>query len=118
MKIDPIFYEDYLKNKIENINIIFLYGTNIGLVDLTYKKTLKFLEIDTNDPFSVSKLDGDEFKDNPSILHDNINTLNVFSEKRFILLDLTHISINKNLEDIILENVKTKNSGYLLIIKA
>ena len=88
MKIDPIFYEDYLKNKFENINIIFLYGTNIGLVNLTYEKTLKILEIDTNDPFSVSKIDGDEFKDNPSILHDNINTLGIFSEKRFILLDL------------------------------
>ena len=65
MKIDPIFYEDYLKNKFENINIIFLYGTNIGLVDLTYKKTLEILKIDTNNPFSVSKLDGNEFKDNP-----------------------------------------------------
>ena len=64
MKIDPILYEDYLKNKFENINIIFLYGTNIGLVDLTYDKTLEILEIDTNDPFSVSKIDGDELKDN------------------------------------------------------
>ena len=62
MKIDPIIYEDYLKNKFENINIIFLYGTNIGLVDLTYKKTLEILKIDTNDPFSVSKIDGDELE--------------------------------------------------------
>ncbi len=118
MKIDPNFYDDYLKNKFENINIIFLYGTNIGLVDLTYDKTLKILEIDTNDPFSVSKIDGNEFKNNPSILHDNINTLSVFSEKRFILLDLIHISINKSLEDIILETVEIKNYSYLLIIKA
>jgi len=118
LKIDPIFYEDYLKNKFKNINIIFLYGTNSGLVDLIYEKTLEILEINTNDPFSVSKIDGDEFRNDPSILHDNINTLNVFSEKRFILLDLMHISVNKSLEAIILETVKMKNNSYLLIIKA
>ena len=118
MKIDPFFYENNLKNNLEKINIIFLHGTNIGLVDLLYKKTLELLKIDTNDPFSVSKIDGNEFKDNPTVLHDNINTLSIFSEKRFILLDLMHISINKNLESIILETVKTENENYLLLIKA
>ena len=118
MKTDPLFYENTLKNKFENINIIFLYGTNIGLVDLIYKKTLQILEINTNDPFSVSKIDGDEFKDNPSSLHDNVNTLSVFSERRFILLDLMHVSINKSLENIILETIKIKNTSYLLIIRA
>ena len=118
MKIDPIFYEEYLKNKYENINIIFLHGTNIGLVDLLYKKTLELLKININDPFCVSKIDGSEFKDNPTVLHDNINTLSIFSEKRYILLDLMHISMNKNLESIILETVKTENENYLLLIKA
>ena len=112
MKIDPIFYENYLKNKFENINIIFLNGTNVGLINLTYERTLKILEIDINDPFNVSKIGSEEFRDNPSLLHDNINTLNVFSEKRFILLDLMHISINKSLEDIILETAKIKTLGF------
>ncbi len=118
MKIDPFFYENSLKNNHENINIIFLHGTNIGLIDLLYKKTLELLKIDTNNPFNVSKIDGNEFKDNPTVLHDNINTLSIFSEKRFILLDLMHISINKSLESIILESVRTENNSYLLIIKA
>ena len=74
MKIDPFFYENNLKNNLENINIIFLHGTNIGLVEVLYKKTLEFLKIDTNNPFSVSKIDGNEFKDNPTVLNDNINT--------------------------------------------
>ena len=118
MKIDPSFYEYNLKNDLEKINIIFLHGTNIGLVDLLYKKTLELLKININDPFSVSKIDGSEFKDNPTVLHDNINTLSIFSEKRYILLDLMHISMNKNLEGIILETVKTENENYLLLIKA
>ena len=118
MKINPSFYENNLRNKSKNVNIIFLYGTNTGLVDLMYKKTLEVLKVDTNDPFNVSKIDGNDFKNNPSILHDNINTLNVFSDKRLILLDLMHISINKNLETIILEAVKIENNNYLLLIRA
>ncbi len=118
MKIDPLFYEYNLKNSSEKINIIFLHGTNSGLVDLLYKKTIELLKIDTNDPFNVSKINGNEFKDNPTVLHDNINTLSVFSEKRFILLDLMDITINKSLESIILESVKTENNNYLLLIKA
>ncbi len=118
MKIDPSIYEYNLKNNRENINIIFLHGTNIGLIDVLYKKTLELLKIDTNDPFSVSKIDGNEFKDNPTVLYDNINTLNIFSEKRFILLDLMHINVNKSLESIILETVKTENENYLLLMKA
>ena len=118
MKINPFSYEKNLKNNFENINIIFLYGTNVGLVSLIYKKTLEILKIDTQDPFSVSKIDGNEFKDNPSTLHDNINTLSVFSEKRVIILDLMHIPINKSEENVILEAVKKGSSNYLLIIKA
>ena len=118
MKINPFFYENNLRNNLENINIIFLHGTNLGLINLIYKKTLEILKIDTNDPFRVSKIGGNEFKDNPSTLQDNINTLNIFSEKRFILLDLMQISMTKSLENFILEAVKTKNSNYLLIIKA
>ena len=118
MKINPLFYEDNLKNKSQDINIIFLYGTNTGLVDLMYKKTLEILKVDTKDPFNVSKIDGNDFKNNPSLLHDNINTLSLFSDKRLLLLDLMHISINKNLETIILEAVKIENKSYLLIIRA
>ena len=118
MKIDPIFYEDSLKNKLKNINIIFLYGANIGLVDLLYKKTIEILKIDTNNPFSVSKIEGNEFKDDPTVLYNNMDTLNIFSEKRYILLDIMNISINKNLENIILETIKTETNNNLLLIKA
>ena len=62
MKTNPSLYEDNLKKRLENVNVIFLYGTNIGLVDLLYEKTLEILQIDTNDPFIVSKIDGDELK--------------------------------------------------------
>ena len=78
MKIKSNFFENNLKTNSKNINIIFLYGTNVGLIDLLYKKTLEILEIDTNDPFNFSKIDGDNLKDNPASLFDNICTLVCF----------------------------------------
>ena len=116
MKINSDIYLKNLKTDFENINIIFLYGTNTGLIELLYKETSKLVGIDENDPFSVSRIDGEELKNNPSLLFDNINTINIFSQRRFIYLDLLYVSINKNLENIILEAVK-KNNNYLLLIK-
>ena len=117
MKINSKHFEHYLEENLEKTNIIFLYGTNTGLVELFYKKTLTTLGVDTNDPFNVSKIDGIELKDNPSILHDNICTLSMFSQKRLIVLDLINISITKNVEKIILEAIEKINEDNFLLIK-
>ncbi len=118
MKINSDYFLETLKTNFDNINIIFLYGNNIGLVELLYKKTLDIFKIDINDPFSVSKIDGEEFNNSPSVLINNISTLSIFSDKRFILLDLTHISISKSIENIILKAIEVENDNYLLLIKA
>ena len=117
MKINPDKFVESLKKNLDNINTILLYGSNIGLVELLYKKTLDILKIDIYNPFNVSKIEGEEFKDRPWVLIDNISTLNVFSEKRFILLNLMHISITKDIEKIILRAIEVESDNYLLIIK-
>ena len=91
---------------------------NLGLINLLYKKTIDILSIDLNDPFNVSKIDGNEFKDNPSILGDNISTFSMNKDKRTVLLDLTYITINKTIESTILNVLNEKNDDYLLLIKA
>ena len=118
MKIKSDIFSDYIKKNFNENKIIFLYGSNLGLINLLYKKSIELLNIDLKDPFNVSKIDGNDFKEKAYILEDNINTLNIFSEKRYIILDLSQISINKNIESIILNAVKTKNDKYFLIIKA
>ena len=118
MKIKSENFEYYIKNNYKKNKIIFLYGSNFGLVELLYIKSIKLLNINIADPFNVSKINGDEFKENPFILIDNINTLSIFSEKKFILLDLLHITINKNIESIILDTVVLEDQNYILIIKA
>ena len=99
-------------------NVFLLYGPNYGLVDLLYKKIIDILFINLNDPFNVSKIDGYMFKDKPSILIDNISTFSMTNDKRTVLLDLTHITINKTIEEIILRALKEKNNDFLLLIKA
>ena len=118
MKIKSDNFEEYIQKNYENIKIIFFYGSNFGLIDLLYNKSIKLFNVDVNNPFNVSRIDGTEFTENPFILEDNINTLNIFSEKKFILLDLSHIKINKNIENIILNAVVKEDINYLLIIKA
>ena len=118
MKIKSDIFSEYIKNNIKQNKIIFLYGSNLGLIDLLYNKAITLLQIDTRDPFNVCKIDGNEFKENPFILEDNINTFSIFSENKFILLDLSHTSSNLNLDNIILETVTKENDNYLLIIKA
>ena len=118
MKIDSKNFEQYVQKNYQNYKVILLYGPNLGLVNLLYSKTVKSLNIDIKDPFNVTKVNGTEFKENPFILEDNINTFNILTEKKFILLDLSHISINKNIENNILNSIVNDDVNYLLIIKA
>ena len=118
MKIKSENFEDYIKNNNQKNKIIFLYGSNFGLIELLYNKSIKLLNINITDPFNVSKINGSEFKENPFILIDNINTLSMFSEKKFILLDLLHVTISKNIESIILDTIVKTDLDYILIVKA
>ena len=117
MKVKSENFEDYIKNNYQKNKVIFLYGSNFGLVELLYNKSIKLLNINITDPFNVSKINGGEFKENPSILEDSINTLSIFLEKKFILLDLLHVTINKHIENIILDTVVKEDLNYILIIK-
>ena len=118
MKIKSENFLTTFNNYKNSHNIFLLYGTNLGLINLIYKKTIDLLSIDLNDPFNVSKIDGNEFKDNPSILGDNISTFSMNKDKRAVLLDLTYITINKTIESKILNVLNEKNDNYLLLIKA
>ena len=118
MKVKSENFEDYVKTNHQKNNIVFLYGSNYGLVDLLYKKSIKLLNININDPFNVSKIDGNEFKENPFILKDSINTLSIFREKKYILLDLLNVTINKNIEKLIIDSFVEEELNYIVIIKA
>ena len=118
MKIKSENFGNHIKSNIQNNKVIFLYGSNYGMVDLLYNQAIRILDINITDPFNVSKIDGNDFKENSFILEESINTLSIFAEKKYILLDLLNVSINKNIENIILDAVVKEDLNYLLIIKA
>ncbi len=117
MKINSDYFLENLKTNFNDVNIIFLYGNNLGLIEILYKEVLDILKININDPFSVSKIDSEEFKDHPWVLLDNVSTLSMFSEKRYVLLDIMNISITKDIENIILKTIEKEDNNYLLLIK-
>ena len=119
MRVRVDNYLQFLKKNHNKYNIIFLYGYNDGLVNLLFRDTIKILGVDENNPFLVSKLDANELKENPSILNDNLSTISIFKEKRFVLLNLLYFTFSKAIEKTILDNLnRQQNVDFVLIIKA
>ena len=118
MKVNANQYLQFLDKIYDNYNVIFLYGTNNGLVNLLFRDTIKFLKIDVNNPFLVSTIDGDELKENPTVLGDNLKTISMFGEKKFIILNLLYSTISQTIEKIISDNITQKDNDFVLIIKA
>ena len=118
MKIKSENFLQYIKKNIDFHNVLLFYGSNFGLVDLLYRDLLSIMSIDVNDPFNVSKIDGNTFKENSSVLVDNISTISILSNKRIVILDLSHNVISNALLDTIINDLKINSSGYVLILKA
>mgnify|MGYP000663327782 FL=1 len=118
MKIKSENFINFISNDFNIFKFILLYGPNIGLVNLLFSKAINVLSIDVNDPFNVSKFYLQNLIDDPFILIDTITTFTMTSDKRVILLDLTNISLRKNIIDNIMSSLSSEVGDYLLIIKA
>ena len=119
MRVRVDNYLQFLKKNQNKYNIIFLYGYNDGLVNLLFRDTIRILWVDENNPFLVSKIEANELKENPSILSDNLSTISIFEEKRFVLLNLLYFTFSKATEKIIIDNLNhPQNDNFVLIIKA
>ena len=114
MKVNANQYLQFLDKNYDNYNVIFLYGTNNGLVNLLFRDTIKFLKIDENNPFLVSTIDGDELKENPTVLVDNLKTISMFGEKKFIILNLLYSTISQTIEKLISDNITQQNNDFVV----
>ena len=85
---------------------------------MLFHDTIKSLKIDENNPFLVSKIDGNELKENPTVLSDNLATITMFGEKKVILLNLLYTTITQTIEKLISDNITQKDNDFVLIIKA
>ena len=117
MKIKSDYLLNILKEKKINYNFILFYGPNLGLVNDLFKDTLKTLSINTDDPFNVSKISGNELTADASILINTLSTFSILSDKRTVLLDLSNFSLNKNTVNPIKSIIELNVPNSLIIIK-
>ena len=117
MKIKSENFLSHINNNIDSYKLILFYGPNFGLVEMLFNNVIKALSINKEDPFTVSKIDGNDLKEGPSLLYDNISTFGMMSDKRTVLLNLVPVTINKTIENIIIDAHK-ETYNFEIIIKA
>ena len=82
MKINPL-NKDIFSKKIDNIfNIFYIFGNNLGLIDICYFKLKKNLEINLNNPFTTNYFDEDKLLSNTKSFFDELNSISLFGEKK------------------------------------
>ena len=88
MKINPL-NKDILSEKIDNsFNIFFIFGNNLGLIDICYSKLKKNLEIDLDNPFTTNYFDENKLLSNSESFFDELNSISIFGEKKSIIVDI------------------------------
>ena len=88
MKINPL-NKDILLKKIDNsFNIFFIFGNNLGLIDICYSKLKKNLEIDLDNPFTTNYFDENKLLSNTESFFDELNSISIFGKKKSIIVDI------------------------------
>ena len=54
MKINPLNKDIFSKKIDDCFNVFFIFGNNLGLIDICYSKLKENLKIDLNDPFTTN----------------------------------------------------------------
>ena len=60
MKINPLNKDIFSKKIDASFNVFFIFGNNLGLIDICYSKLKENLNIDLNDPFRTNYFDEDK----------------------------------------------------------
>ena len=88
MKIKDSLIENLVLQKDSKFNLYLFGGTDYGLSNKRYKTLVNSLEIDTNDPFSCSKLEQEDLENNPLRLMDESLTLGINMSRRLVIVKI------------------------------
>ena len=81
MKINPL-NKDIFSEKIDSsFNIFYIFGNNLGLIDICYSKLRKNLEVDLDDPFITNYFDEIKLLNDTEAFFDEFNSIPVFGSK-------------------------------------
>ena len=88
MKINPL-NKNIFSNKIDDtFNIFYIFGNNLGLIDICYSKLKKNLEVDLDNPFVTNYFDENKLLTNTEAFFDELNSISVFGAKKTIIVDI------------------------------
>ena len=88
MKINPLNKDIFSKKIEDSFNIFYIFGNNLGLIDICYSKLRKNLEVDLDDPFITSYFDENKLLNNTEAFFDELNSISVFDSKKTIIVDI------------------------------
>ena len=88
MKINPL-NKNVFSNKIDDsFNIFYIFGNNLGLIDICYSKLKKNLEVDLDNPFITNYFDENKLLTNTEAFFDEFNSISLFGSKKTIIVDI------------------------------
>ena len=120
MKVNPL-NKNVFSTKIDNsFNIFYIFGNNLGLIDICYSKLKKNLAIDLDNPFSTNYFDENKLLNNTVSFFEELNSISLFNEKKTIIVDLRQsekkndlIKIFADLNFSEIKNIQLIIVGYL-----
>ena len=88
MKINPL-NKNIFSNRIDDtFNIFYIFGNNLGLIDICYSKLKKNLEVDLDNPFITNYFDENKLLTNTEAFFDELNSVSLFGSKKTIIVDI------------------------------
>ena len=88
MKINPL-NKNIFSNKIDDtFNIFYIFGNNLGLIDICYSELKKNLEVDLDNPFITNYFDENKLLTNTEAFFDELNSISLFGSKKTIIVDI------------------------------
>ena len=117
MKINPLNKDIFSKKIDTSFNIFYIFGNNLGLIDICYSKLKKNLEIDFENPFLTNYFDEDKLLSNTEAFFDELNSISVFGSKKTIIVDIRQGDKKNNITKIFTElNFSEIKETQLIII--
>ena len=88
MKINPLNKDIFSKKIDDTFNIFYIFGNNLGLIDICYSKLKKNLQIDLDNPFNTNYFDENKLLTNTEAFFDELNSISLFGSKKTIIIDI------------------------------
>ena len=88
MKINPLNHNIFTEKLKDSYNIFYIFGNNLGLIDICFSKLKENLKVDLDNPFITNYFDESKLLNNTDSFYDELNSIGLFEEKKTIIIDI------------------------------